>query len=171
MRNTCFGARCVKSIDTLISIASFLSNLLLGFLITILSFEVVMRYIFNRPTGFADELCGYFLAGLVMLGISHTLRINGHVRVEILFGRFPDKLKRWISHLMNLISIIPMCILIWLSVKLIVQYYVTNRLSFASILQVPMWIPLTIVPIGLFLLVLTIIGEFYKFLHKLPDTE
>jgi len=154
----------ITAINKSVSIASFLAKLLVAFIVAILGYEVVLRYIFNRPTGFADELSGYFLAGVVMLGVPQVLRIDGHVRVEILFKRLPGKLQSWLRHILNLLAIIPLTILIWFLMELIIDYYISNRLSFASILQVPLWIPISIAPIGLLILVLTIITEFVLFL-------
>lgn len=154
----------VKLCDVLASISLALSKIFLIALIGIFTIEVVLRYVFNRPTGFADELSGYFLAGLVMMGVANTLRIGGHVRVELLHERLPDKIKSVLTIVMNLLAIGPLALLTWLSLELIAQYYRTGRLSFASILLVPMWIPVSLVPVGLAILILRIIAQFLEFL-------
>lgn len=159
----------VKLSDFLTSITLVLSKIFMMALIAIFAIEVVMRYLFNRPTGFADELSGYFLAGIVMMGIAHTLRIEGHVRVELLVGRLPDSIKIMLSTLTNLIAVVPIALLTWLSLQLIEQYYRTGRLSFASILLIPMWIPVTLVPVGLAVVILRIIAQFLQYLDSLDD--
>jgi len=154
------------TINKLVLIGAFLAKVLLVFIVAILCYEVVLRYLFNSPTGFADELSGYFLAGMVVLGAPHVLRIDGHVRVEILFKRLPGKFQKWFHYVLNLLAVPPLIILIWFLLELIINYYISNRLSFASILQVPLWIPISIAPIGLFMLVLTIIGEVLNLLDN-----
>lgn len=156
----------LKISKVIISASLVISKLSILLLILMLSFEVVMRYLFNRPTGFADELSGYFLAATVLLGAPHTLRVNGHVRVEILLNLFPSHVKAWLINSMNLFAVIPICLLTWLSVELVIGYYTSNRLSFASILQIPVWIPVSLVPLGLSLLILAILGEVNKFFQS-----
>src|SRR3990170_6878610 len=88
VKSRALWARCthglVRMCDALQAGSLFVSKLFTWALVGILSFEVLMRYVFNRPTGFADEVSGYFLAALVMTGIVYTFKIDGHVRVDIL---------------------------------------------------------------------------------------
>ena len=72
-----------KLFSKLNSAGMILSKVFLISLVIIFGFEVVMRYVFNRPTGYADQLSEYFLCGIVMMGIAQTFRLGGHVRVEI----------------------------------------------------------------------------------------
>lgn len=55
-------------------------------LVVALAYEVVSRYIFNRPTIWAYDMT-YMLAGsLFMLGTAYALHRGSHVRVDFLLG-------------------------------------------------------------------------------------
>jgi TRAP-type C4-dicarboxylate transport system permease small subunit len=146
-----------KFCDILVAISLLLSQVFLVALIGMLAVEVVMRYVLNRSTGFADALSAYFLSGLVMMGITHTLRVGGHIKVEVLLVRMPFKFRSFLVPATILAAIVPIAMLAWVSLELVVEYYQSGRLSFDSILLVPMWIPLTVVPVGLTTFLLTMI--------------
>lgn len=58
-------------------------------MILILLYEVVMRYVFNKPTIWAHETSCFFYAAHFMLGGAFALRWGSHVNVEVLYNRFP----------------------------------------------------------------------------------
>jgi TRAP-type C4-dicarboxylate transport system permease small subunit len=157
-----------KFCNILIAISLYLSQIFLVALICILAVEVIMRYVFNRSTGFADALSAYFLAGLVMMGVAHTLKVGGHIKVEILLARMSSKLRSRLVTATMLAAIVPIAALAWASLKLTIEYYKSGRISFDSILLVPMWIPLTAVPVGLMILMLAMVDAF---LHRKDGEE
>lgn len=61
----------------------------------------------------------WYLFGIVfLLGAGHTLASDGHVRVDVLYGRFSERGKAWVDFLGSVLFLIPFCILvIWLSTK------------------------------------------------------
>jgi TRAP-type mannitol/chloroaromatic compound transport system permease small subunit len=56
-------------------------------------YEVIMRYIFNSPTIWVFEF-NYLLHGpyFLLLG-AYTFAINGHVNVDVFYGRFKPRVK------------------------------------------------------------------------------
>jgi len=62
-------------------------------LITILfciSFQVVLRYCFNRNTSWAEEVGQLCYIAVCFLGISLIERENGHIRLDLVFSKFPQ---------------------------------------------------------------------------------
>jgi TRAP-type C4-dicarboxylate transport system permease small subunit len=49
----------------------------------IVTYEVGARYMWNRPTMFADEIASYLMVGIVFLGIPYTLSQGAHIRIDI----------------------------------------------------------------------------------------
>jgi TRAP-type mannitol/chloroaromatic compound transport system permease small subunit len=50
-------------------------------------YEVIMRYIFNRPTVWAHEIAGMLYAIYFLLGGAYALRWDGHIQIEFLYIR------------------------------------------------------------------------------------
>ncbi|MEO1889505.1 MAG: TRAP transporter small permease subunit [Cycloclasticus sp.] len=68
---------------------------------------VVLRYGFNIGSIAAQESITYMHGLVFMLAIAHTLKINGHVRVDILYQRFGDRGKAWVNLLGSIFLLLP----------------------------------------------------------------
>ena len=85
----------LKTILTIIdSVNNRIGNLLSYFLFlffVLLLVEVILRYFFNSPTVWGNELTQMLFAVYVILCGGYILRWGGHVNVDILYSRFPTK--------------------------------------------------------------------------------
>ena len=70
--------------------------------------QVVMRYVFNAPIGWAEELPRFAFVGLSFFGAAVLVRQQNHIRVTVFSDRFPSA-AHWaavfISHIAALICI------------------------------------------------------------------
>jgi TRAP-type C4-dicarboxylate transport system permease small subunit len=67
--------------------------------------EIGVRAATGRSIFISEEFCGYLMANFVMLGLAHTLRAGGHIRVNLLLnrlGRRPRALLELVACLMGL---------------------------------------------------------------------
>ena len=71
--------------------------------------DVVMRYLFNTSFVFTQELEWHLFAFVFLMGAGYTLYVEGHVRVEVFYGKMSKKSKAWINVLGVLIFLIPSC--------------------------------------------------------------
>jgi TRAP-type mannitol/chloroaromatic compound transport system permease small subunit len=53
----------------------------------------------------------YMFAGMVMFGAAHTLRMNEHVRVDVVYGALSARARLWIDLLGGIFFLLPMCLL------------------------------------------------------------
>lgn len=72
--------------------------------------DVVMRYVFNSSYVFTQELEWHLFAFVFLMGAGYTLYVEGHVRVEVFYGKLSKKAKAWINILGVLFLLIPSCI-------------------------------------------------------------
>jgi TRAP-type mannitol/chloroaromatic compound transport system permease small subunit len=73
--------------------------------------DVVMRYFFNTSYVFVQELEWHIFAFIFLMGAGYTLKKDGHVRVEVFYGRLGDKGKAWINLIGVIFFLIPSCAL------------------------------------------------------------
>jgi TRAP-type mannitol/chloroaromatic compound transport system permease small subunit len=73
---------------------------------------VVMRYAFNAGSIAMQESVTYMHGLVFMLGAAYTLRHDGHVRVDIFYGRFGPKGKAWVDLLGSALLLLPVMIFI-----------------------------------------------------------
>ncbi len=58
-------------------------------IVTIVTCEVVLRYLFGRSLIFAEELSRYLMVWTVFLGSALAIRDEAHIRISILSKRLP----------------------------------------------------------------------------------
>tara|TARA_R110002096_G_scaffold379_7_gene2341 strand:- start:6110 stop:6619 length:510 start_codon:yes stop_codon:yes gene_type:complete len=73
---------------------------------------VVLRYGFNMGSIALQESITYMHGLVFMLAIAHTLKIDGHVRVDIFYQLFGSKGRAWVNLIGSLCLLLPVCIFI-----------------------------------------------------------
>ena len=73
---------------------------------------VIVRYVFNLGSIAFQESVMYMHGTVFMLGIGYTLKHQGHVRVDIFYGKFSTKTKAAVDLLGTLIFLLPLSIFI-----------------------------------------------------------
>ena len=74
---------------------------------------VAARYLFNYGSIGLQESVMYMHGIVFMLGIAFTLKEHGHVRVDVLYERFPQKVKALVDIAGHLLFLVPFCIFIF----------------------------------------------------------
>jgi TRAP-type mannitol/chloroaromatic compound transport system permease small subunit len=76
----------------------------------------MVRYIFNYSSNGWLEIQWYMFAFIVLIGASHTLRMNEHVRVDIIYGSISTRTRLWVDVIGITLFLLPACAyLTWLS--------------------------------------------------------
>jgi TRAP-type mannitol/chloroaromatic compound transport system permease small subunit len=79
----------------------------------IVTYEVVMRYVFNRPTSWALEVNESLLCIYAALAGGYALLRRGHVNVEIVYGRFGMRTRMVIDILTSFLFFGFIIVLLW----------------------------------------------------------
>ena len=131
---------------------------------------VTARYLFNFGSIGLQESVMYMHGAVFMLGIAFTLKEQGHVRVDVLYEKFPPWVKVYIDIAGHLLFLIPFSIFIlWTSLE-----YVSFSWSLRESSGQPGGLPAVylikgLIPAMAFLLLLQGISEILKgFLSLTP---
>ncbi|MBW1887035.1 MAG: TRAP transporter small permease subunit [Deltaproteobacteria bacterium] len=60
-------------------------------LLVVSMYEVIARYLFNSPTVWAAQILSLIFVALVVIGGGHVLRQDGHVRMDVFYGRLSPR--------------------------------------------------------------------------------
>jgi len=116
-----------------------LAALLLVPLVAATTWEVVARYAFGAPTIWAYEI-GYTLTGShFLLALAYTLRQGEHIRIDVLSGSLPPRVRRAIDLIVYAL-VLP--ILLWITWTLwgyTSAGYLRGETSGQSALNLPVW--------------------------------
>ncbi len=87
------------SIQWAVSLGNFLgwiSGGMVAVMMALVGYEVLMRYVFDRPPILADELGAYLLVAVSYLGLAYTFMTGGHVRITFLVGKMKPQWAAWL---------------------------------------------------------------------------
>lgn len=105
----------------------------------------------------------YMFAGIVMLGGAWTLKVNEHVRVDLIYGgMISERTRTWIDFLGGVFFLLPMCVLmIYFTLPWFWQSYAAGEHS-VNAGGLVRWPVKIMVPLGFLLMALQSIAEILK---------
>lgn len=135
--------------------AAQLSGLATLALAVIISFDVLMRYFFNRPQLLVDEVAPYLLLLVIFGAAAQTFRLGGHVRVDLVTAVLPPAARAWLRVVNLVIGIGFLAIVIWVTTQSALTAFHYGRVS--AVMLYPLWVPMLMIPAGLLLMALCMV--------------
>jgi TRAP-type mannitol/chloroaromatic compound transport system permease small subunit len=138
------------------------AELCVALAVTISAANAMIRYAFDRSSNAWLEIQWYLFAAMVMLGASYTLRMNEHVRVDILYAHLSDRGQKWLDLVGTVVFLLPsMLILAWFAWPFYLQSWAIQEISgnAGGLIRWPVKI---LLPIGFVLIALQGISEIIK---------
>lgn len=140
------------------------------------TYDVIMRYFFNTGSIAMQEMEWHLFSVIILLGISYTLKEDGHVRVDLIYDTLSNKQKAKINMVGVVLFILPVATLIgYIAIPYVVESFMSNEQSGDPGGLPYRWIVKSMIPLSFFLLIITSIGFFiknlnvYKGLHELEE--
>jgi TRAP-type mannitol/chloroaromatic compound transport system permease small subunit len=120
------------------------------------------RYALSESSNAWLEIQWYMFAGMVLLGAPYTLKVNEHVRVDLLYGMASERTRIWIDILGGVFFLLPICvILIYFTWPWFVDSWRINEMS-QNAGGLVRWPVKLILPVGFALMTLQGISEIIK---------
>ena len=104
-----------KIIRTIVNILSGISVVMFMVLMLLGAIDVLGRYIFNRPITGALEASQILMAVMILLAWADTQSQNAHIKVDIIFSRYPPRVRTIIEFAILLISLALFLLIVWRS--------------------------------------------------------
>jgi TRAP-type mannitol/chloroaromatic compound transport system permease small subunit len=70
------------------------------------------RYLFSASSNAWLEIQWYMFAGMVLLGAPYTLKMNEHVRVDLVYGMVSERTRIWIDIVCGVLFLLPICVIL-----------------------------------------------------------
>lgn len=135
-------------------------------LFIIVCWEVFTRYFLKDPSVFSIEVSEYMMVLLAFIPAGAIMKDGRHVRVEVLISRMGRR-ARVLAELFSHGLILLICVL------LLAEGFKSVRIAFVSdyrstsLLNFPLWIPYSLVPLGALLLGLQSVAMILKGIAEL----
>ena len=74
--------------------------------------NAISRHFLNASSNAWLEVQWYMFAAMVLLGGPYTLKVNEHVRVDVLYSSVSERTRLWIDILGGLLFLLPICVIL-----------------------------------------------------------
>ena len=145
--------------------ASTLAGLAVLVIVALITADVVMRYFFNEPQLFVDEVASFLQVAVIFGGLAHTFRTGGHVRVDLVTSRLPAPARAWLRLVGLVASLGFLGIVMWTTTQSALTAYRYGRVS--TVMLYPLWWPMLVIPLGLALLAVVMLAALVQQLRAL----
>jgi TRAP-type mannitol/chloroaromatic compound transport system permease small subunit len=162
-----FAAGVRAGIERFTDLTGRATSWLVLVIVVLMASNVLLRYLFSYGTVWAQELEWHLLAPLILFGISYALLHGEHVRVDVLYGNFPPRMKLYVDLLSSALSVAISVIIIWLSLKYVLQAYVIGEQSSDPGGLPYRWLLKALIPTGFLFLILQSVALMLATLDKL----
>ncbi len=147
----------------------FLMMVFLCLMVIIMGLQVFMRYVLNNSLSWPEEITRYFFIWYIFLGMSYCIREDRHIKVDIVTNLLPNKIKRILAIITDILFII-FCIYLLQKGIPIIQRLISTKQS-SPALRLPMYLVYLALPVGLFLTIIRIIEKLIRENAKKVNTN
>ena len=155
-----------KVFDKFADIIGYITAIAMVLMIMNVFYDVVMRYFFRSGSIAMQEMEWHLFSVIILLGISYTLKEDGHVRVDLIYDTLTDKKKAMINMIGVVLFIFPISLLIgFSSIEYVVEAFQSGEQSGDPGGLTNRWLVKSLIPISFFLLIITSIGFFIRNLN------
>lgn len=131
-------------------------------------YEVTSRYLFGRPTIWAFDTAMMLNSGLFLLGGAYVLFEKRHIRVDVIFNRFPHHIKVFIDLIFYVVFLFPFAsVMTWYGWKATAMSWAAREISNTSQWGELIFFWKAVIPVAFFLLLLQGIPEFFRTVFSL----
>jgi len=144
-------------IARLASVAALLAGFATLAVVLLISYDVTMRYFFDKPQIFVDEVASFLEVLIVFGGAAYTFRIGGHVRVDLVTTLLRPAVRAWLRVLTLAVGVAFLAIVIWVTTQSALAAWRYGRVS--AVMLYPLWWPMLLIPAGLALMALAMLAR------------
>lgn len=154
--------KITRVIDGISDVFGFVAKWLVLLACLVSAGNAIVRYLFSYSSNGFLEIQWYMFGGVVMLGAAQTLRLNEHVRVDLLYSNVSDKTRLWIDIFGFTVFLLPvMAYLAYLTWPFFLSSFESKEMSMNAGGLI-LWPAKALLPMGFTLLFLQGLAELAK---------
>ena len=136
----------------LTNLDAIITAVTLSICVVLVNANVIMRYFFNNPIRWAEEVVTSLFVWTVFIGSAYAYRKHSHLGVDILVNLMPPKMKAVVKAVMSVVELFVLSMLTVISSQY-VYHLIFNRAGklkviMTDMLRIPKWWTGIAVPIG-----------------------
>jgi TRAP-type C4-dicarboxylate transport system permease small subunit len=137
----------LRGVRALVSVLRVVAGVLLVASIALNFANVIGRYFFNASIFWAEEIMLFLMVGCVFLGNGVVAWSGRQIRMDVVVGMMPEKIRAALNLLAELVFIGTALLIVSFSMPVIRDLYNFDPRSQSA--EVPLYSPQSLIPIGL----------------------
>lgn len=151
-----------RAVDTLNERIGRAATWLVLIVVLISAGNAVSRFAFNISSNGMLEIQWYLFSAIFMLCSGYVLKLNEHIRIDVIAGRMSPRAQNWIDVFGFLVFLLPMALIVaYLSWPVFMNAWTTGETS-PNPGGLVRWPVRLLMPIGFLLLILQAVSELIK---------
>lgn len=162
--HTTWSRRIDRAADRVGQLASYIWVLLL----LVIVLNVLLRYALNQGRIEMEELQWHLYSLGFLLGLGYAYQADAHIRVDVLHERFGHRTKAWIELYGIVLLLLPFILLVLIySIPFVISSFEAGEVSNSPGGLPFRWLIKAALPLGFFLLLLTVVARLLRVWHFL----
>jgi TRAP-type C4-dicarboxylate transport system permease small subunit len=138
--------------DRLAQLVSWFVALILIVAVGINFSNVILRYFFDQPIGWAEEALVFLQIGLVIIGAGLVTRNNAHLRMDALEHFMPAGMRRWLEITAGVVTVAVAVVVVAMAARIVAGMLENDTRT--VVLEIPLGIPYSAFIVGFALIAL-----------------
>jgi len=143
-----------------------------GWIVTVMmvtvSYDVIMRYALHMPTKWCFEFNRYFLLTVIYLTGAWTLRVGGHINIDLVYRRFSGRGQAVLGIITSFVGMVFSGVLTWQAVLFAHSAWVEGTKS-SEYMALPYWPIRSVMMIGAGLLCFEFFFQLCRYVSNLKS--
>ncbi len=156
----------MNTYNKIVKYSGYLASALFIMIGFIVSYEVIMRYIFNSPTIWVNEISRFLQIWATYLALTYTFHKNDFIRITVIYDKVGDKGKKILDLISAIFILIFSGFVLYYGWLIAYDSLKVGRTS-STILDVPSFLTEFAIPLCFAFLVLRVLFEVPKYIKDI----
>ena len=155
----------MNTYDKIVKYSGYLASALFIAIGFIVSYEVIMRYLFNSPTIWVNEVSRFLQIWATYLALTYSFHKQDFIRITVVYDRLNETGKKILDFISFIFIIIFSCFVVYYGWLIAYDSLKVGRTS-STILDVPSFLTELAIPLCFAFLVLRVILEAIRYIRN-----
>jgi len=151
--------------DKIVKYSGYLASALFIAIGFIVSYEVIMRYLFNSPTIWVNEVSRFLQIWATYLALTYSFHKQDFIRITVIYDRLNETGKKILDFISFIFIIIFSCFVVYYGWLIAYDSLKVGRTS-STILDVPSFLTELAIPLCFAFLVIRVILEAIRYMRN-----
>ena len=151
--------------DKIVKYSGYLASALFIAIGFIVSYEVIMRYLFNSPTIWVNEVSRFLQIWATYLALTYSFHKQDFIRITVVYDRLNETGKKILDFISFIFIIIFSCFVVYYGWLIAYDSLKVGRTS-STILDVPSFLTELAIPLCFAFLVIRVIFEAIRYIRN-----